>query len=215
MLLLAHTGIALGLGWLIKEKSAARLAASSRKMTLSSVSGELMEVNTVSDSFGKSSSFTQIMAGIDLRVLVVGSMLPDIIDKPLGQIILRDSLNNGRIYSHTLLFLILLTLAGLWLYHSRRQLWIGLLAWGTLMHLLLDEVWLTPATLFWPLLGHGFPWLEGTVPEWIGNMFRELFSNQAVFIPELVGFIILVIFAIVLFRRHTLRLFLRNGLITK
>ena len=39
----------------------------------------------------------------DLFLLVVGSLLPDIIDKPLG-LILYHGFGNGRLYAHTLLF---------------------------------------------------------------------------------------------------------------
>jgi GTP-binding protein len=43
-------------------------------------------------------------AQLDYRLVLIGSMLPDLIDKPLGGVILP--LGNGRIYSHTLLFLL-------------------------------------------------------------------------------------------------------------
>jgi hypothetical protein len=36
----------------------------------------------------------------DIRLLILGSLLPDLIDKPLGHIILPE--NNGRIFAHTL-----------------------------------------------------------------------------------------------------------------
>lgn len=44
--------------------------------------------------------------------ILVGSVLPDIIDKPLGGIILKDTIGNGRIYAHTLLFLLSLFVIG-------------------------------------------------------------------------------------------------------
>jgi len=47
---------------------------------------------------------------VSLAFLALGSMLPDIIDKPLGHIFLASSLGYGRIYSHTLLFLTIATL---------------------------------------------------------------------------------------------------------
>ena len=45
---------------------------------------------------------------IDYRLVLLGSMLPDIIDKPLGGFIFKDALGSGRIYAHTLIFLLLL-----------------------------------------------------------------------------------------------------------
>ena len=45
-----------------------------------------------------------------------GSLLPDLIDKPVGEILLAGSISNGRIFAHTLLFNFLLLLFCLWLY---------------------------------------------------------------------------------------------------
>jgi len=45
---------------------------------------------------------------IDYRLVLIASMLPDIIDKPLGGVILKESIGNGRIYAHTFLFLLFL-----------------------------------------------------------------------------------------------------------
>ena len=45
---------------------------------------------------------------LDWRFIIIGSMLPDIIDKPLGMFILGDTFSNGRIFAHTLLFFIIL-----------------------------------------------------------------------------------------------------------
>ena len=47
---------------------------------------------------------------IDYRYVALGSMLSDIIDKPLGLIILKDVLYNGRLIGHTLLFAFALTI---------------------------------------------------------------------------------------------------------
>jgi hypothetical protein len=45
---------------------------------------------------------------IDYRLVLIASILPDIIDKPLGGVILKESVGNGRIYAHTFLFLLFL-----------------------------------------------------------------------------------------------------------
>ncbi len=39
----------------------------------------------------------------DYRLVAVGAMLPDVVDKPLGIYLLRRQLRNGRVYGHTLL----------------------------------------------------------------------------------------------------------------
>lgn len=85
---------------------------------------------------------------VDYRYVILGAMLSDIIDKPLGNIFLYEALNNGRIIGHSLLFALLLTLIGI---YRKNILYI---AYGVWMHLLLDSMWLNPVTLFWPLLGN-------------------------------------------------------------
>jgi len=148
---------------------------------------------------------------IDLRVLLVGSMLPDIIDKPLGQIILRHSVNSGRILGHILSFLLIITLVGLYLYHSRNRLWMLILSLGTFVHLILDEMWLEPQTLLWPLYGWTFPRFDLTISEWTQGMLRALFSDPAVYVSEAIGLTVLIWFGVTLLRRGAFRTFLRQG----
>ena len=67
----------------------------------------------------------------DVRLLLIGSLLPDIIDKPLGMFFLRGSLSNGRIFCHTFLFLLAITLAGSYLYWQHKKTWMLVFAFGT------------------------------------------------------------------------------------
>jgi membrane-bound metal-dependent hydrolase YbcI (DUF457 family) len=96
-----------------------------------------------------------------VMVAAIGSILPDLIDKPLGHIILNGSLDYGRIYAHSGLFLICIVAIGL-IYHHKKGSWILLLlAAGVFSHLALDSMWELPVTVFYPLLGdfgvHHFP----------------------------------------------------------
>jgi len=146
---------------------------------------------------------------LDIRFLLVGSLLPDIIDKPVGQYIFKDTFDNGRIFSHTLLFLVLLSAIGFYLYKRYRQVWMLALAAGTFAHLLLDEIWLTPRTLFWPLLGFTFEKID--LANWLSDIFHELFSKPAVYIPEAVGLAIMLWFVLVLVRRKRVGDFIKYG----
>ena len=47
---------------------------------------------------------------------MVGALLPDIIDKPVGLFFLREAFGHGRLFSHTLLFPTLVALVGFYLY---------------------------------------------------------------------------------------------------
>ena len=103
---------------------------------------------------------TSLANRIDIRLLLVSSLLPDIIDKPIGQLWLRGTLNNGRIFCHTLLFLLIITFIGVYLYRTRHRNWLLVLSGGVFTHLIFDEMWLMPGTLLWPLYGLAFERLE-------------------------------------------------------
>ena len=91
----------------------------------------------------------------DYRVLAVGAMLPDLIDKPLFWLPLPEILDVSRLLGHSLLLPLLLMV--LWWAGPARLQRISLtLAVGSLMHLVLDGVLATPQTLVWPLLGWEF-----------------------------------------------------------
>ena len=95
---------------------------------------------------------------MDLRVLALGAILPDLIDKPIGSIILVGYFQTGRIYAHTLLFGVVV-LAGVMAVTRRgtaaRRRWMALPI-GVFLHLILDMP-LDAETLWWPLLGTQFP----------------------------------------------------------
>lgn len=91
--------------------------------------------------------------GATLLAVAVGALLPDLVDKPLGHLVL--GWGTGRLFAHTALFALLLGLAA-WLAASRgwrAAPWAAALAFGTAMHLALDATWEAPAVLAWPLLG--------------------------------------------------------------
>jgi inner membrane protein len=157
----------------------------------------------------KASWFATLSRYLDIRFLLVGSLLPDIIDKPVGQYFFRETFNNGRIFSHTLLFLVVIAAAGFYLLKRHRQVWMLSLAAGTMMHLVLDQIWNAPATLFWPFMGFTFAKIELT--GYVSNIFRALLSDPSVYIPEAVGLVILVWFAVLLVRRRDIGDFIRYG----
>ena len=159
------------------------------------------------------SPFYTFVNGIDFRVLLVGSLLPDIIDKPLGLVILRNSISAGRIYAHTLFSLILTTLGGIILYRSRRQKWLLVLAIGTLSHLILDTMWLEPFVLFWPLYGWSFT--RQDTSEYFAHLAQDFTTHPDVFLGEIAGFIVAVVVGVMLLRkRKRLRDFLITGRLT-
>jgi membrane-bound metal-dependent hydrolase YbcI (DUF457 family) len=107
--------------------------------------------------FGISYFAPKLKLIIDPRYLAIGALLPDLIDKPLGMIVFASTISNGRMISHTLVFSFTLFLIGLYLYDNRREIIVLTLATGSFFHLIEDQMWATPQTLFWPLFGWSFP----------------------------------------------------------
>ena len=148
---------------------------------------------------------------MDLRILLIGALLPDIIDKPLGHILLREELSSGRTYAHTLIFAILITLGGLFLRYRTGKTWLLVLSLGTFVHLILDEMWSAQwrSTILWPLYGTEFP--EAELTGWLGNLWDALWQEPSVYIPEIIGGVIIVIFLWILIRHRNLTEFLKHG----
>ena len=133
--------------------------------------------------------------------ILVGAILPDLIDRPICEILLADSLSNGRLIAHTLLFAIILVLIGVYIYNRKGELWGLLLGGAALLHLCEDQMWLIPETFLYPLFGLAFP--HGFVePYWweyfIAAFFRTYsLAPDAAFAlySEVIGMTILALFA--------------------
>jgi hypothetical protein len=106
--------------------------------------------------FGLMFFIPQLRIFIDPTYLVIGSLLPDLIDKPLGTIIFPSAIANGRTITHTLFFSFTLFLTGLYMYAKIGDIKVLTLASGSIFHLMEDRMWKSPRTLFWPLIGWRF-----------------------------------------------------------
>jgi hypothetical protein len=108
-----------------------------------------------------------------------GALLPDIIDKSLGHLLLAGTVDSGRIYAHGIVVLLSVLLIGI-IYLQQSRMWSGIaLALGILSHQMLDTMWDAPVNWWYPFLGpyasdyypdyfeHAF-WMEiGSVSEWV------------------------------------------------
>jgi len=130
---------------------------------------------------------SKLKVKVDYRLILIGSLLPDIIDKPVGMILLP--LENGRIFGHTLLFILILIAIGL----KYRKL---SLAFASFLHLIEDEIWNEPETFFWPLLGFEFPAKEhSSFYEYLCKILSEYTpSLSPIFISEVIGLAIILAF---------------------
>lgn len=82
-----------------------------------------------------------------------GSVLPDLVDKPLGLVILPASIGNGRIFGHAALAVLVLGIVGLLvLIYWKNPAIVGIAA-GILSHQVLDTMWQEPKNWFYPVYG--------------------------------------------------------------
>lgn len=146
---------------------------------------------------------------IDYRVVLIGSVLPDIIDKPIGAFLFRSTFHNSRIFAHTVLFSGLLILLGLYMLYKHKKNNVLLLGVSTFIHLVLDSMWLYPKTLFWPFLMKRLP----TRPEgnWVQSNVVRLVTDPTYYLPEIIGFIIIAYFFIRLIKNRKVKLFITEG----
>lgn len=125
----------------------------------------------------------------DLRWLLAGTVLPDVVDKAVGEVFLRSYFQNGRIFFHTALFTLLFLLAGMYGWARKRDTRLLLLSLGMASHLLLDRIWTEPATALWPSLGP-FPRLPSELT--LFEQVMEYLRDPVFWVTEAAGTAVLV-----------------------
>ena len=208
MLFFGHIGITAGVA------KACDIFLSRAKPDNSQESDSYSKIGTVTDRqrlglYSLRSRIKGWIGSIDYRMVLLGSLLPDIIDKPLFLLIGSRASLSGRSYTHTLLFNLVLLISGLILVRYRKS-WLLIISLSSFMHLILDQIWNIPVTLFWPLLG---PIPEGETAGWLSNILYVLFSCPEVYIPEIIGLVILLLLTYRLVKEKSITSFLRNGAI--
>ncbi|MGH9318903.1 MAG: hypothetical protein ACRD3V_03310 [Vicinamibacteria bacterium] len=137
----------------------------------------------------------------DLRWVIFLTLLADIVDKPLGLLVFRESINNGRVWFHSLAVNLLLTLA---LLLARKPLVYSLALW---LHQLCDRMWMRPWVALWPLTG-ALGYRDLPFDEWVYGIF-----NPYNVVSEIIGLAVLAVLAwrYELFRAQRLGSWLRTG----
>jgi inner membrane protein len=156
--------------------------------------------------------FIERTRGLDLRFIVIGSLLPDIIDKPIGRYFFNNVFGDGHLYAHTLAFSLFLALVGYLVFVVKKHWGVFLLAFGCFIHLFLDGLFLKLHVLVWPLLGFAF---QKKTPEpfgeWLLGLIKQVYDRPWEALPELIGVIIVVWFFWSLWRQKKLRPFISKG----
>lgn len=123
---------------------------------------------------------------LDYRIAILGALLPDLIDKPIGRIFFASEFNSGRLFGHTLLLNVAF-LCVFFFMRGRMKRKLVLLPVGSLLHLAQDAMWDTPEVFWWPLFGRRFP--AGVVD---GHWLWDALTSPTVVVQEIIGLGLLI-----------------------
>ena len=150
---------------------------------------------TLAVFFLASLAIPSIRGRLDYRFIALGALLPDLIDKPVGRILLSESVASGRLVGHTLVFVIVMFFVGYALYRLRGEGRVVQVAGACGLHLVEDRMWESPATFLWPMLGWGFPEGShyGSFLDYLLNITTLSYVPEFsyVFVAELLGGLVL------------------------
>jgi hypothetical protein len=123
--------------------------------------------------------------GVDYRGTTAAALLPDLIDKPLSLTLLANS-GTSQGLSHTLLGHAALTLAV-------ARFKPGWLPYALIAnsHLIADQMWKYPRTLFFPFSGRLDSWKFMGTPEAMLSAYAEIATRPSILLVEALGLVLL------------------------
>ena len=141
---------------------------------------------------------------LDDRALIVGSMLPDIVDKPLALFLAPTLVGHSlRNYGHTLVFAVAILAVAIALVALTKRQWPLTLAWASAGHLVLDMMWFSHQILFWPFITSDFS--PRYIHEWGPH------ADPIYFGAEALGLIVICWIVFRLLRTRNFRTWLLTG----
>lgn len=126
--------------------------------------------------------------GVDYRLLLIASLLPDLIDKPIKYLFGAHSTFGHSNYGHSLWFLFILLIAAGVQWYYRNNLTILIFCIGVVSHDLLD------------FISHHEGWAD-----------RTLFNTNMLLAGEILGGFIFIYFFTSLFLNHSIVRFIKTG----
>ncbi len=126
---------------------------------------------------------------VDIRFLLAGAILPDVIDLTLGTVVFADRYSTGELWFHSLLLPSLyMTAVVILTRRGRRRRAFMAVGIGWRFHLLLDGMWANQEVFLWPFFGE-IP--AGEAPFWPLAWERAL-SDPWRWVKEAVGLTYLI-----------------------
>ncbi len=113
----------------------------------------------------------------DNRVIplcIAASVIPDFIDKPLGYVLLPQTLDSGRTYFHALIAVVMIAALAFLVWRLKKCTLVFPVAIAVLLHQLTDSMWDEPVTWFYPVLG---PFQPYHYLNYFGTYFRIEISS--------------------------------------
>lgn len=164
---------------------------------------------------------------IDYRLVFLGSLLPDIIDKCILFFLAGERFKSGRMFAHSFLFIMLFLTLGIVVWRTYKKLWVLILAACSFVHQLLDVMWKQLNIFLWPVYDSIFQksiqvWSPHTQKmsskasvirhsEFSWVTVKEILSDPYIYISETIGVLILMYFVFILVRRKQVVCFLMTG----
>jgi inner membrane protein len=201
MLFFGHLGITTG------------IVKTCQELIIPRVFGDISHVETDAgvrphSIFRLVSWFRGAVRSIDYRMVLLGSLLPDIIDKPMWIFTGSNVLWDGRGYAHSFIFSFVLLIAGIVFAATRNSTWLLTVSVGAFFHLALDQMWLNPVALWWPLLG---PIHREATAGWLASLWRGLTSDPTDYVSEIIGFAVILYLSLRLLIGRRVMRFLKTG----
>lgn len=89
--------------------------------------------------------------------IIIGAVLPDLIDKPVGYFFFPDLFGSGRIFMHSIVIVGVLFVLGFLFWKCWAHPEVLAVAFGILSHQILDLIWEEPEAWFFPFFGVSHP----------------------------------------------------------
>jgi hypothetical protein len=146
---------------------------------------------------------------IDYRFVLLGAVLPDLVDGVLGLFLFAGPAD--RWIAHSLLAVIVVTVVIVVVFRGERRLAVFGIGVGWLLHLVGDGMWNAPETFFWPAFGTDFATTPVEPYSW--DLLAHPLDHLWTWSGELAGLLILAWFwvAFRLGDNDRFRLFARDG----